>query len=579
MATVSELTSKNIANTQANVQTWGNIIVNVKVYGAKGDGVTDDTIAFQSAIDAASLIKGKVVCPPSISYVIDGTVSIKDDVEIDFMGSKITSQKTGVDLPVTFFTIDGDNIKIKNLKFEISLSQLDSSSRGRLFDFSLSSKTIFNNITISDCDIRYAFYGIYSYNKTINNLYIENNFFGCVRQDILLNKLYGKNININNNEFDIERNWVTPVTCIGQINIFSGIDSPVDASLEEMTDIIYENDYTEKIQIENNNFGKMNGRTIHVINSKNVKIEGNQLIGTIGDHLTAGVTDDVIAVEYCRIFNITNNMIDGSGENGIDILASKYGTVSHNILRNINTDGVHSSIGDIDALGYASTLNTEYRYPSDVTITENTIHAKVTCFTIRLGKNYRVTNNILSTYDIDAVGTFQIAFSTISTLIASFPTLKVENVYFDNNTRVDNKTNIYYQNKEADIVWGTLGLGKELAVESGWLTINANDVILFTHSKGLYKNIDVYFYIDPANLTTYGTNSTAYPIDRFLIRGKYTDNPDTGAKTRGTWPVFNDINQVIVKAGDYLVDVPQRATGQGSNMGNIITGSIKIATY
>jgi len=70
MPTVSELMAARIASAQTAVQTWGDIIINVKnaPYFAKGDGITDDTAAIQQAIEYAIKIGKHEVTFPAGTY-------------------------------------------------------------------------------------------------------------------------------------------------------------------------------------------------------------------------------------------------------------------------------------------------------------------------------------------------------------------------------------------------------------------------------------------------------------------------------------------------------------------------------
>lgn len=70
MATVSEITSKNIAETQANVRNWGRLVYNVREYGLVGDGVTDDTVNLQDLIDLAILDGRKTIAFNSGVYYV-----------------------------------------------------------------------------------------------------------------------------------------------------------------------------------------------------------------------------------------------------------------------------------------------------------------------------------------------------------------------------------------------------------------------------------------------------------------------------------------------------------------------------
>jgi hypothetical protein len=56
--------------------------INVHDFGAKGDGKTDDTLAFQKALDQAGE-KGGIVLVPSGQYRLDGVISVPEGVTLE----------------------------------------------------------------------------------------------------------------------------------------------------------------------------------------------------------------------------------------------------------------------------------------------------------------------------------------------------------------------------------------------------------------------------------------------------------------------------------------------------------------
>lgn len=88
--------------------------VSVTDYGAVGNGVTDDTAAFQAAHDALPSTGGKIIIPNGGWWVVNGTVAITKPVTIVGAGiNNITNLKKTTDTP--FFTVNASGVSIRDL--------------------------------------------------------------------------------------------------------------------------------------------------------------------------------------------------------------------------------------------------------------------------------------------------------------------------------------------------------------------------------------------------------------------------------------------------------------------------------
>ena len=257
----------NVVNTDGSID-WdkigsfdtqlADIAINVKKFGAKGDGVTDDTISIQTAMD--ELINGGVLLIPEGTFIVS-SINIPFD-NITIMGSGIEStiiKSNGLvnqtplynikgNVKLMNFTIDGNgkimptptagdgafclsvyncsNIKIDNVKFKNSYnkqtafdgvkdvyisrcifeSQLDTSHEQDGVHLYGGVNTT-QNIVIDECKfLDHPRSGVYCdidvQDVTIKNCNFNHSLASYIQGDGVTVQGYGDNITIDNNIFE-----------------------------------------------------------------------------------------------------------------------------------------------------------------------------------------------------------------------------------------------------------------------------------------------------------------------------------------------------------------------------------------
>ena len=327
--------------------------VTPQMFGAKGDGVTDDTQAIQAAIDSVKSLPsylnettGKVVFFPMGEYLITSPLDLSSNCGVSLLGEGHTKSNIVLDInseAETAININGNNYRgfIKGLRIAPSASGIQHAIT--LINITGSG----NQIDIEDCWLNNVGKGINANPlgdcKFINNIFefcdtplycnncqdiiISNNMFyncgpvgrGGGTFDPSFNFIGSERINFYGNkiiadlDFSYQPNGMytfdTCKNCIFSNNIENAGIKSVATELKVAD--------SENIMIKDNIFGKSYQYTMEITRSKEISVIGNSFEGT---KVPATYSTIICSAQMNGV--IISNNIFKSRTNGWDLICA-----------------------------------------------------------------------------------------------------------------------------------------------------------------------------------------------------------------------------------------------------------------
>lgn len=331
-------------------------VINVKDFGAVGDGVADDTSSILSAINAADAAGGRIVFFPIGTYIVSHIyLNGKENITLTSPKGTIIKKKVGTGYNVNIDGaisgvidfVDCNNIKVTNIEFN-----------GDKLNATPAAGTHLNGINFYNTD-----------NVLVENCVFRNvEFQGC-------NAQISDNIKINNCDFydcgwsgvgitggyfstyGAKYAWVT--NCLFS-NIWAGIQSQI--SMEHLhlegnhfrnSSIILAQDVSY-FNIKNNTFygaapsgalGELGQDAITIESDSNGTIEGNSItaparhgIYVVGNYVENGPREGILT---CDNITVKNNIISDCAANGIEFDSGSVFT--YNIVTHTATPAVEAN--------------------------------------------------------------------------------------------------------------------------------------------------------------------------------------------------------------------------------------------
>lgn len=324
--TLFENLNKKIDNVSSQLE---HIVVDVKNFGALGDGVTDDTVAIQNALK--TLKEGGTLFFPNGVYVINGEgdsdqARININVNnVNVIGNNATILNK-VQRGISTFSISSMNVKLDNLKFDGNNTSTNQ----------IHIKNTAKNIKINNCEVCNS-------NQISGETVVASGIMiSCGAENITINDCYIHDIVAN--ETKVAR------------GIYGALyDSNGKTNMKNITinncviESIYPKEDADGIQIQTNSTDDTelvisNCRFIKC-SKRGIKIQCNGAIATnniieLMDGMYSGISI------YGNNVNVSNNKIN-NGDSGIGIECgseiidvSKNIIISNNIIKMNNTNNI-----------------------------------------------------------------------------------------------------------------------------------------------------------------------------------------------------------------------------------------------
>jgi len=319
-------------------------LISVKDYGAKGDGVTNDTEAIRAAVSQANTTGGIVVFPAGTYRVSDfPNIRVTSGVHLIGCGDGASVLTASGNMTAPFIHTAGDHIRIEGLDMRnpnsinaVAFVNISGGSHVAVHRCSFeggytavwlnpADHEVVQHVKLTDNIMKHFNFGVYIGSKhtfqiggTISNVLIDRNMIIEGQQidaggDGIKTVKRCSYLTITNNHISGYSRDAIDLFASGDSIVVSGnvLQNNLVKGIDIKSDLA---NYTE------NEYG-FNGRRLTITNNI---IDGNELVGiSISQNTSNG--------DYNYFIDVSNNQISGSKQSGIT-LSGRFMTVTNNMI-------------------------------------------------------------------------------------------------------------------------------------------------------------------------------------------------------------------------------------------------------
>jgi parallel beta-helix repeat protein len=298
----------------------GSLPYNVKQYGAKGNGVTDDTAAIQAAISAANTAGGGWVYFPVGIFIISASLVLHDDVHLIGPSANFKETTKGATIQTAAAgTLAGSSapmVNVNNTKYagvhRLSFVVAGGNNTNTTYGISDFSDTTHQAtfLTVEDCSFNFFGGEVIALYGNVNYI-MRNRADNCGARFIHL-KTSGGGPGAGSDNFVAFNDGGSPATSAGVCSAGEGI---------------YLDQVSNNTIIGNHMYGMLSGISISASSAYN-RIENNRCEKNVDDGITDAGQGDMLVGNHCF-----NNGWTAS-KCGINLNGSTETLVSSNYLNN-----------------------------------------------------------------------------------------------------------------------------------------------------------------------------------------------------------------------------------------------------